>query len=625
MRSLVAIALALLLPWLTACQPPPDATADATADAGGTPDADPGCLGVPSAGRCSGEVLETCEQATVVSRDCAAEGLHCVASASSPPACGPVPGGCADLPVHGLCVGECLYICHGDWIQSLPCDDIGGRCALDNGRPGCAPRAEGSRLATGRITLDKRPYTSEGLGDPLTAPAEGVSVMVQRAVDGAPLGFGITDASGDYSIPYDIGAGPDGILIRVAAFNFTATHRTWVTDRDDHTYAFESPTADDSSGAVDIDLHVDEATDAGALNIFGVLYRNTALLSSLTQTLLPPLQALWERSESIACGTCYYAGQLYVLGTPADTDEYDDSVISHEFGHYASQAVSRDDSPGGPHDGTPTDPRQAWSEGLATWLSLVLLGETIYIDTKETGSTVRDPDDMGWDADPSGGMDQDLSEFVVLELLWDIVDPPDATDPVQRPAADVMEVLTGYLPRSTMADRGHPDVELVDFLDGWFCLGKGDPAGITALVVTDQGFPYDFAGPAQPCPKPTEPVRARLRLLPPTGTTLELELTDKLGAARGAVVLYGSAGRVIGRTRHVGPLSAHEPLVERWAIPAHVRQEDIVAGITLARGDRSVDHIVVRLVPPARRASPSPVRRLDLGGLLRLRISALSE
>ena len=69
---------------------------------------------------------------------------------------------------------------------------------------------------------------------------------------------------------------------------------------------------------------------------------------------------------------------------------------------------------------------------MRVYIVLVVLGETLYIDTKETGATVRDPDEMGWDADPGSPLDQDLSEFVVLETLWDMVDPLDATDPLSK-------------------------------------------------------------------------------------------------------------------------------------------------------------------------------------------------
>ena len=604
---------------------------DGAVDAGdgGAPDADLACQGVPATGRCEGEVLRTCPGGTLTDRDCAAESLRCVHAAGEVPRCGPEPADCADLPVGGQCVGDQLFLCHAAWLRQLDCANLGGHCGVSGSRPGCETGPGADRVCTGTVTADRRPYDENGLGSVHTGPAVGVTVVVLRGADDAPLGFGVTDDQGRFSIPYDIAGGPDGVYLRVSTLNFTASHRTWVTDDGDATYSYTTPVVDDSGGQPQIDLHVTEAQDAGALNIFGVMVQNTNEAASLLQTLLPPLQAYWERGRRLYCGTCHSTGRIWLLGEPDDTDEYDNSVISHEFGHYLAWAVSRDDSPGGAHDGTPTDPRLAWSEGLATWIGLQLLNESVYIDTKATGATVRDPEDQGWDADPGGPLDQDLSEFVVLESLWDITDPVDATDPMARPALDVFGVLTGYLPSANLVDRAHPGVDFVDFLDGWFCAGLGDAAGINSLVVSGQGFPYDFAGPSAPCPKPTEPARLSLRLgHTRTGVPrVELTVVDHrsspdvrarwtLPPGRGPV--HSAQGALaLGPTRTDRPLRASWPL-PRGPAPAWVR-----VGVSLDRGSAGVDHLTSRLwLHP--RVTPRPrkaVRRIHLGGLLTLRIA----
>jgi hypothetical protein len=58
-------------------------------------------------------------------------------------------------------------------------------------------------------------------------------------------------------------------------------------------------------------------------------------------------------------------GNLYILGDAnTDTDEYDDHVIIHEWGHYFEDKFSRADSIGGPHgDGNRLDIRVAFGEG----------------------------------------------------------------------------------------------------------------------------------------------------------------------------------------------------------------------------------------------------------------------
>ncbi len=77
-------------------------------------------------------------------------------------------------------------------------------------------------------------------------------------------------------------------------------------------------------------------------------------------------------------------GQLsiVVLGdTETDTDEYDEHVVTHEFGHYLTFGVFRDDSIGGSHSlASLLDPRVSFSEGFANAFSAMVTGDPLYID-----------------------------------------------------------------------------------------------------------------------------------------------------------------------------------------------------------------------------------------------------
>ena len=65
-----------------------------------------------------------------------------------------------------------------------------------------------------------------------------------------------------------------------------------------------------------------------------------------------------------------------------DTDEYDASVIAHEWGHYYQSAFSRDDSPGGAHSGGDRlDRRVAFSEGWGNAWSGIALARSNYTDS----------------------------------------------------------------------------------------------------------------------------------------------------------------------------------------------------------------------------------------------------
>ena len=92
-----------------------------------------------------------------------------------------------------------------------------------------------------------------------------------------------------------------------------------------------------------------------------------------------------------------------------------------------------------------------------------------------------------------------ISEAVVAAILWDLADSTSETKDTLARRDSVFAAL-GYLKSSNFADRGVVGADLVDFLDGWFCLQQGDKGtattGVTGNVVGIHQFPYDFAAVA---------------------------------------------------------------------------------------------------------------------------------
>lgn len=74
---------------------------------------------------------------------------------------------------------------------------------------------------------------------------------------------------------------------------------------------------------------------------------------------------------------------LYILGkASSDTDEFDDHVVAHEFGHFLENKIYRSDSIGGSHSLTDSlDPRLAFGEGFGNAFSGMVHRDPLYIDT----------------------------------------------------------------------------------------------------------------------------------------------------------------------------------------------------------------------------------------------------
>ena len=123
---------------------------------------------------------------------------------------------------------------------------------------------------------------------------------------------------------------------------------------------------------------------------------------------LPDLNVYWSPANVGASGdktkgqitTSHYArGGLmpgvFILGkADVDTDEFDQGVIGHEFGHYLQNQLSYSDSPGGAHvHGDFKDASLAYSEGYGTAIGGLLSGSPYYIDSsgpRQGGGGVTD-------------------------------------------------------------------------------------------------------------------------------------------------------------------------------------------------------------------------------------------
>ena len=124
------------------------------------------------------------------------------------------------------------------------------------------------------------------------------------------------------------------------------------------------------SGNANVNISIPSTSVGGAFNILDVFTNGFNFVHNLSGTYPPSLNGFWQVNNSN--GTYYCSGLgcldgdgIYVLNSSSDTDEYDDDVLYHEFGHFTAAHFSQDDSQGGPHalGDNDLDMRLAWSEG----------------------------------------------------------------------------------------------------------------------------------------------------------------------------------------------------------------------------------------------------------------------
>ncbi len=175
----------------------------------------------------------------------------------------------------------------------------------------------------------------------------------------------------------------------------------------------------------------------------------------------PPLDAFWSVNNTLVSPSDIDAGELsssfyrgdidslFLLGDASDdTEEFDDHVTVHEWGHYFEDNFSRSDSIGGAHRiGETLDPRLAFGEGFATALAAIALDNPQYCDTN------ADPtlESGGFSIDTEGenrGNQGYYNEMSVATFLYDLFDTNiDGTDTGSIGFGPIYNVMTG--PQST--------------------------------------------------------------------------------------------------------------------------------------------------------------------------------
>ncbi len=348
-----------------------------------------------------------------------------------------------------------------------------GIAACGGGSGGGGPPGN-VRSLTGAITFDKVTSTAAGLNYAaiVQRPVRGADVAVVEAANTANvLGTAVTGNDGHYSVTWPL-SGPASV--KVVLFARTASPKIFVEDNTSGgaIYAIASGTVD-AGTTTTLDLNAPSGWTgtsyaARSSGPFAVLDAATqavlAFRAARPAVAFADLHINWSannapigrqsnetQDQAYAAGhigTSHWNGMaLYILGkADVDTDEFDDHVIVHEWGHYFESTLSRSDNPGGPHGaGDIKDPRLAFGEGWGNALSaMVWSPNTVYTDSSGT----RQGQGFGFDlednvaSDPNPGW---FSEGSVQSILYDLFDSGsgEAFDTVALGLGPIYDAMTG--------------------------------------------------------------------------------------------------------------------------------------------------------------------------------------
>ncbi len=315
-------------------------------------------------------------------------------------------------------------------------------------------------------------------GATVTRPIRQATVQIVDDASGAVIDSMLLNDSGDYTFTVN----PNTmVFLRVRAeLKLTGPSPSWNVEVRDNTANTATPllqrplyVLDGSAfdtGTLDINRDLTAATGWGGGGYTGVraaapfsvldtIYSMmSVILAADGQANFPPLDVFWSINNSTApgtgifdddiasgeIGTAFYGGNMLFLRgmEDDDTDEFDDHVIVHEWGHYFEDNFSRSDSIGGSHGlGQSLDMRLAFGEGFATALSGIGLNNPLYCDTFGAGQN----NGFGIDIENDNfGFDGWYNEVSVLNLIYDLWDTnPDGADNDSLGFGPIYDVMTG--------------------------------------------------------------------------------------------------------------------------------------------------------------------------------------
>jgi hypothetical protein len=327
------------------------------------------------------------------------------------------------------------------------------------------PIVGGNVNVTGRVRFARVTFSSSGqrglnYASPVLLNARGVVVRAINATTQAEIAQASTDSSGNYSLSVPSNT---SVSMRVDARMVATGSPSWdIRVQDGLTgnspYSFTDGPFNSASGVtrnIDIPTGISStgtATGPRASGPFAALdtvyTAMQTILSAAPATNFPTLVIDWGAQ---ADGTFFSTSTLQHIALlsdlASDTDEFDQHVVAHEFGHYIEQNFSRADNIGGSHGlGDKLDIRVAFGEGFGYAFAAIVLNDPDARDSfTDNGSPVsggfnieRNPPAPG---DPNGTW---ASESSVWSILYDLYDSgAEAGDTVALGFNPLWNVLTG--------------------------------------------------------------------------------------------------------------------------------------------------------------------------------------
>ncbi len=298
---------------------------------------------------------------------------------------------------------------------------------------------------SGRVMRIERRPVAGGLAAAVMVPVAN-AVIAMREEDTLfddEYGRKLTNGDGRYSFNFcdDDGVFDDELELYVrlrAQLNSGGKTVVEVEDSSwiDEVYEFDSSIIESEGGTFTINFNLNDE-QSGIFNIADAVFQAWSVWNESggarddDATFDEAAEVHWEKNYGDT-GSYYtsFWGEITIADDPSDPDQWDDSVIMHEWGHMADDEYGCDDNGGGPHnvDTLVADRELSWGEGYpdyyqsAVRLARGYANASFYFDMNGAGVPGISVDLEQYDSTRPANLLSDQNELAIAAMLWDFTD-----------------------------------------------------------------------------------------------------------------------------------------------------------------------------------------------------------
>ncbi len=369
--------------------------------------------------------------------------------------------------------------------------------------PAQAPNGDPCFTITGYVDRIDRPQTSTGYGANVRIPLAGVGVEIRESdlIFDDSYGTVVTDSSGNFSKSFcdDDGWFDDTleIYIRIAAER--GSPKVYVEDSSwiDEEYEYDTGEVSSGGGTINFNLNLDNAW-SGIFNIVDAAFLARQLWVNSGDSYSEETEIHWENGYGDD-GSYFdpFWNEITIADDPSDPDQWDDSVIMHEWGHSADDYYSCDDNPGGDHfiNKLVGDPELAWGEGYPDYYQSAVRNAngypeaSWYLDIDGSGTSGIAVNLENYDTSIGASLISTLNELAIAAALWDLNDNVnDGQDIVSYGHATIQDVFTSEAFFDVAYGFWDDTCDFDTYMRGWVDAGKPADAQTAAAVLQNTGY-----------------------------------------------------------------------------------------------------------------------------------------